>query len=531
MPRTSSRPLLYVSYAWGDATPEGSQHELVVDELCTALEEQEQIIVGRDKKLLKTGDSIEDFAAEIARGGLVLAVISRKSLRSHWCMVDELLQAFRRRNFKANEFGSDVLALILDDARADLDDLADLIGHWSEAIKKERTLLELADPDRKYSHDSWQSLDQAEELRARLPDLIRSIRMRAMPRGYDAISREVFSEIRELVVNRLSEKGLAAKMSPSNMAEEEQAVHESPASLAPHYLAVVLRRQHQRSGDYSEPMYGWEVYLNKPPDQHYEPLSLQEELGSYLTASADKSDLSASAAGLAAPRTIADLIQAVVDWTLRQKYQVLIEVFAPLELLDFDWAHLKVVNPRKAILGPVDLVKTCPFVLRSLARFEDEEFTSAFEWLGQKYAQLEKGSGRWIAGTDAVSLDKLAEAEMKKNLVAIKRIDPLDADRISRLQWLESMISTMVPVALWRRHGCSNSTKKKLLAHLDGYEGMLAGHANGDFVPAGCARLELLPIYRRNMIADPVVHDFVFLLDHPQRAPGLDALQSPLVSP
>jgi hypothetical protein len=210
MPRTSSRPLLYVSYAWGDATPEGSQRELVVDELCTALEEQEQIIVGRDKKLLKTGDSIEDFAADIASGGLVLAVISRKSLRSHWCMVDELLQAFRRRNFKANEFGSDVLALILDDARADLDDLANLIGYWSEAIKKERTLLELADPDRKFSLDSWQRLDQMHELRARLPDLIRSLRIRAMPRGYLAISQEDFSEIRELVVNRLNEKGSLA---------------------------------------------------------------------------------------------------------------------------------------------------------------------------------------------------------------------------------------------------------------------------------------------------------------------------------
>jgi len=528
---TSALPLVYVSYAWGDTTPDGRERELIVDELCAALEEQEQIIVGRDKKLLKTGDSIQDFAADISRGGLVLAVISRKSLRSHWCMVDELLQAFRRRNFNANEFGSDVLALILDDARDDLEDLADLIGHWSEAIERQRKPLEVADPDRKFSPDSWKRVDQMLELRGRFSDLIRSLRIRAMPRGYAAISREDFGEIRELVVNRLSEKGLAAKMSPSNMAEEEQAVHESPASVALHYLAVVLRRQHQRSGDYSEPMYGWEVYLNKPPDQHYEPLSLQEELGSYLTASADKSDLSASAAGLAAPRTIADLIQAVVDWSLRQKHQVLIEVFAPLELLDFDWAHLKVVNPRKASLGPVDLVKTCPYVLRSLARFEDEEFASAFEWLGQKYAQLEKGSGRWIAGTDAVSLDKLAEAEMKKNLVAIKRIDPLDVDRFSRLQWLESMISTMVPVALWRRHGCSNSTKRRLLAHLDGYEGMLAGHANGDFVPAGCARLERLPICRRTMIADPVVHDFVFLLDHPQRAPGLDASQSPLVSP
>jgi hypothetical protein len=206
-PSGATRPLVYVSYAWGDDTPEGETRELIVDELCLSLEEQEQITVGRDKKLIKTGDSIVDFAADIARGGLVLAVISRKSLRSAWCMVDELLQAYRRRNFNTNEFGSDVLALILDDAREDLDSLANLIEYWTAAIQKERKPLELADPDRRFSRDSWFRVDDMEELRARLPDLIRALRIRAMPRGYEAIRREDFSDIRELVLNRLKEKG------------------------------------------------------------------------------------------------------------------------------------------------------------------------------------------------------------------------------------------------------------------------------------------------------------------------------------
>ena len=50
---TSALPLVYVSYAWGDTTPDGRERELIVDELCAALEEQEQIIVGRDKKTTK----------------------------------------------------------------------------------------------------------------------------------------------------------------------------------------------------------------------------------------------------------------------------------------------------------------------------------------------------------------------------------------------------------------------------------------------------------------------------------------------
>jgi len=120
VPADSLSPLVYVSYAWRSRAPAGQQAELspaddreaIVDELCRVLDQEDQIVVGRDKKLVKTGDSIVEFAGEIARGGLILAVISHKSLRSDRCMVQELLQAFLRRNFDPEEFGSDVLALM-----------------------------------------------------------------------------------------------------------------------------------------------------------------------------------------------------------------------------------------------------------------------------------------------------------------------------------------------------------------------------------------------------------------------------------
>jgi hypothetical protein len=106
-PASLPPPLVYVSYAWRSRAPAGQDaalspsddREAIVDELCQVLDQEERLVVGRDKKLLKTGDSILDFAREIASGGLILAVISHKSLRSDWCMVHELLQAFRRRNF------------------------------------------------------------------------------------------------------------------------------------------------------------------------------------------------------------------------------------------------------------------------------------------------------------------------------------------------------------------------------------------------------------------------------------------------
>jgi hypothetical protein len=210
----ANQPLVYVSYAWRSRSPDGQaaqmspsdDREAIVDELCGVLDQEDQIVVGRDKKLVKTGDSIVDFAGDIARGGLILAVISHKSLRSDWCMVHELLQAFRRRNFSAQEFGSDVLALVLEDAQDDFNNPLPLVQYWTERFEQKKAVMELADPDRKGSPESWQDVDQIAELRSKLPDLIRTLRIRVMPRGAEAMREQGFRAIRELVLKRLEEK-------------------------------------------------------------------------------------------------------------------------------------------------------------------------------------------------------------------------------------------------------------------------------------------------------------------------------------
>ena len=57
----------FVSYAWGDRTPEGQQRELIVDQLCAAAEER-GINILRDKKVLGLGDRISKFMQRIGRG-------------------------------------------------------------------------------------------------------------------------------------------------------------------------------------------------------------------------------------------------------------------------------------------------------------------------------------------------------------------------------------------------------------------------------------------------------------------------------
>ena len=208
------KPLVYVSYAWRNPTSADQAFEQstnivdpdqIVDKLCIALEQEDQIIVGRDKQLVKAGDSIAD---SIARSSLIVAVISKKYLRSEWCMKDELLQAFRRRNFDHREFCEDVLALVLDDALADLEDQISLIDGWSRRLESRRRLLEKADPQRKHSPHQWLDVMQLEELLPRLPDLLRMLSMCAMPGGAKAIREDGLHQIRKLVMRRLQEKSL-----------------------------------------------------------------------------------------------------------------------------------------------------------------------------------------------------------------------------------------------------------------------------------------------------------------------------------
>jgi internalin A len=202
------RPDVYVSYAWGDDSPEGKQRESIVDDLCSALKERDLIVVCHEMQFAPTGNSVENFAAEIAHGGVILALISRKYLRSEWCMVHDLLQPFRRRNFISEEFGADVLAVILEDAMDDFEDSLDLIDFWTKQIEKVKKTLELADPDRRASPSSWSRIYRMEELRVRLPDLINVLKNHAMPRGEAIIRQQNFSKICELVVVRLRERRL-----------------------------------------------------------------------------------------------------------------------------------------------------------------------------------------------------------------------------------------------------------------------------------------------------------------------------------
>lgn len=543
----TAKPLVYVSYAWRSRAPDKQtetqpaellDREQIVDELCEALANEDAIIVGRDKQLVKTGDSITDFAAEIAKSELIIAVISHKSLRSEWCMKDELLQAFRRRDFDPEEFGQDVLALILDDALPDLEDDEDLDAYWSSRAEKKRKRLQKRDPDRKHNPDSWRDVDRFDELVTKLPDLIRALRIRAMPRGAEAIREKGFHQIRALVKQRLQEKaGLAASISPSllSMKNNQQIVRQEYLDQQIHFLALVLELSHGSSGESSEPLFSWQAYLKPPSQSHYAPCTLQgpgglASIGETVRASGLASGLTGTS-GLEAS-SLADLIQLVVDWVQPQSFgaDCVLELFLPFELLDFDWSTLQIKDRRSRFGQTKKLLDKIPFVLRCWERFSSPDFRSSRATLVEKYSILGSGDGEWLAENDACSLNCVSKAETTDKQVAIKRLQRLEDDQQLRLQWLDAMQLSMVPVVLWRHHGRPDRTDQELHAYLALYGSTFKGHRHGDAVASDCARFEDIAFQRRSLAGNPLVHDIVFLMDHPGRAPAPASDSSDLIS-
>ena len=535
----ATQPLVYVSYAWRSRSPDGAaadepaeDSEAIVDELCRVLDQEDQIVVGRDKKLLKTGDSIVDFARDISCGGLILAVISRKSLRSDWCMVNELLQAFRRRNFDSEDFGTDVLPLVLEDALDDLRDPMELVKHWLARLEQKRKLMQLADPDRSGSPESWKDVDQLDELRSKLPDLIRALNIRAMPRGAEAI-REGFHDIRQLVLKRLKEKGLADQIRPSEIQppDVEPATQEANPDEGLHFLALTLQRAQAASGESGEDLYGWRIALKEPANSYYQPCDISARVGPLVRRSLGLTPPSAAATGYS-HSSVVDLLQEIVDWLQQQTFgaNCILELFVPVEWLDFCWSSLPLRDRRRSIGSVVPLHGLVPYVLRSWERLEHPQYRSSRAQLEAKYECLSRGEGSWLAGPKACLSAQLSAAENDASRVGIKRLRPLENTRDQRLAWLESMVLTMAPVALWPLPDRPRRTQSRLLAYLDRYGAPLAGHNTGDPVSGDCRRLEDLPLHRKAIADDPLVDDIALLFDHPERAPAAAVDQAPILS-
>jgi GNAT superfamily N-acetyltransferase len=121
----------YVSYAWGDDTPEGRPRTEVVDRLCAAAEVR-SITIKRDKNVLHLGENIDAFMREIGAGDRIFVILSDKYLRSPYCMF-ELSEIWRTSRQEGGEFLKRVRIYALPDAKIwKPTDWADWAIYWKQ---------------------------------------------------------------------------------------------------------------------------------------------------------------------------------------------------------------------------------------------------------------------------------------------------------------------------------------------------------------------------------------------------------------
>jgi internalin A len=111
----TAQPQWYVSYAWGDDSPEGRKREELVDFLCTQAEGRGKLIQ-RDKDALVLGDSISRFMQAIGQSDRVFIVLSDKYLKSPYCMF-ELFEVWRNSGSDSEAFRQRTRVFSLPDAK------------------------------------------------------------------------------------------------------------------------------------------------------------------------------------------------------------------------------------------------------------------------------------------------------------------------------------------------------------------------------------------------------------------------------
>ena len=398
--------------------------------------------------------------------------------------------------------------LLLDDGRLDIRVSQELIDHWHEQYEELHSKLRQTDPDRKKSVHGWAALDNIDDMKSRMLDMLSAINDSLMSRGYTAISRNNFEDLRDWIRSRVQEwrqwredrNGIIPQIGKGSLDESMPA----DKTFDHQFLALVLERSKVLVDDpdwarsecpWKFRSYRWESLLFTPQQGGYKTVDFKADISSDLIGD-ENVDTSSSPSDQYS--SFRDLLQAAVKWIDCQESPVVLELFVPTELLVFDWSVIKVPG-RSEYDDDVDFFKRYPYVLRSAERFTDQKLTSQFPQLALKYQALKNGEGCWIVGVDALDHDKLQESEMKTDL------SPSSAFRRS----IPSHYRVFAGIGVWWRPWCHlpfggdgpysgseeerKEHEKNLEKHLDlAYKGLLSVHNDSNQVQQACQHLEEL---------------------------------------
>ncbi len=186
-------PQCYVSYAWGDSTPEGRAREDIVDRLCAAAFGR-GIEIKRDKEILRLGDSISAFMSRIGEGDRIFVIMSDKYLRSPFCMF-ELSEIWRNSRRQSRDFLSRVRIYVVDGAKVwNPEDWADWAIYWKGQYEALDTRAR-AHGAAILGSQGQQRLMQMQRFYTEVSDILGTLADIVQPRTFEDLGRYGFSDL------------------------------------------------------------------------------------------------------------------------------------------------------------------------------------------------------------------------------------------------------------------------------------------------------------------------------------------------
>ena len=194
---------VFISYGWGDETPEGKIRAKVVEALYAALE-RDGFRPVRDRNEMRPGERISAFIRRLTRADLVVAVISDKYLRSPYCM-DEIHGLWQRSLEDADLMAERLVPIVLPEVKiGSLRDRALYVRHWKEQKAELEGLFRELGPD--LAPGSLQELRLVRDFAQDVDGILLFLQNVLMPRRLEAHLDDGFQAVRGALRRRIGEE-------------------------------------------------------------------------------------------------------------------------------------------------------------------------------------------------------------------------------------------------------------------------------------------------------------------------------------
>jgi len=182
----------FVSYAWGDATPEGAAREAVIDDLCAAAEKRGVRII-RDKTTLRAGDRITPFMRRIGQGDRVFVILSEKYLHSAFCMF-ELWEVWNHSRRDEADFRRRVRVYALPDAQAATPLQRVKLAAWWKTQHDDIAALIREHGAEIVATEDFQRFKDMGDFYRHVPDILATLFDTVQPRSFEELERYGFDD-------------------------------------------------------------------------------------------------------------------------------------------------------------------------------------------------------------------------------------------------------------------------------------------------------------------------------------------------